>query len=103
VFDLVNAALYGLRAIFKTGYLYQKVEVIATGLIPEHEVQLNLFSKWNGPVNDKLSKVMDKINRYYGPGTLRSASEGQVQKWSMRRNFLSPEYTTKWTDIIKVR
>lgn len=103
VFDIVDAAVHGLKSIYKKGYLYQKVEVTATGLIPEREVQLNLFSEWNGPVHDKLSKVMDKINRYYGAGTLRSAAEGGVQKWSMRRNFLSPEYTTNWTDIIKVK
>lgn len=101
--DIVEAAIQGLKAIYVQGYLFQKVEVMATGLIPENEVQLNLFSKWNGSVNNKISQVMDKINKHYGEGTLRIAAEGNQQKWAMRRNYLSPEYTTKWTDIIKVR
>ena len=100
--DIVKAALAGLKTIYRKGYIFQKVEVMATGLIPETEVQLNMFSKWNGPLNDKLSKVMDQINKHYGTGTLRIAAEGKEQKWAMRRKFLSKAYTTKWADIIKV-
>jgi len=101
--DIVKTALAGLRAIYRKGFMYQKVEVTATGLIPETEVQLNMFSHWNGPVNDKLSKVMDQINGHYGRGTIRVATEGTSQKWAMKRNFLSPAYTTQWKDIIKTK
>jgi DNA polymerase V len=101
--DIVKTALAGLKAIFLTGHLYQKVEITATGLIPETEVQLNIFSSWNGVKNDKLSAVMDHINQHYGSGTLRLAAEGSTHRWTMRRNFLSPSYTSKWEDILKVR
>jgi len=74
---------------------------MATGLIPESEVQLNIFSKWNGPVYDKLSAVMDQINKHYGRGTVRIATEGHAQTWAMKRKYLSPAYTTEWKDIIK--
>lgn len=98
----MKAALFGLKAIYRKEYLFQKVEVMATGLIPETELQLNMFSQWNGSLNDKLSKVMDDINKHYGTGTLRIAAEGKEQKWAMRRKFLSKSYTTSWSDIIKV-
>ena len=101
--EIVKVALAGLRAIYRKGFMYQKVEVTATGLIPETEVQLNMFSHWNGPVNDKLSKIMDQINGHYGRGTIRIATEGTSQKWAMKRNFLSPAYTTQWKDIIKTK
>ncbi|WP_316772910.1 Y-family DNA polymerase [Pedobacter frigiditerrae] len=101
--DLVKTALEGLRKIYIRGYLFQKVEVMATGLIPETEVQLNLFSEYNGVVNDKLSKIMDKVNSHYGAGTLRIATEGDKQRWTLRSEFLSPEYTTNWNDIIKTK
>ena len=76
--DLVNATLSGLQKIFLRGYLYQKVEVTAIGLIPETEV-------------------------HFGAGTLRIATEGEKQRWTLRREFLSPSYTTNWNDIIKVK
>ena len=101
--DLVKAALFGLKKIYLTGYMYQKVEVSATGLIPETEVQLNLFNPYKGVKNDQISKVMDTLNGYYGAGTLRIATEGINPKWNLRRDFLSPEYTTNWKDIIKTK
>jgi DNA polymerase V len=101
--DLVRTALEGLRRIYIRGYLFQKVEVMATGLIPETEVQLNMFSVYKGNVHDKLSEVMDKMNSHYGSGTLRIATEGDKQRWTLRREFLSPEYTTNWNDIIKTK
>jgi DNA polymerase V len=101
--EIVKVALAGLRAIYREGFMYQKVEVTATGLIPETEVQLNMFSHWNGPKNDKLSKIMDQINAHYGRGTIKIATEGTAQKWAMKRNYLSPAYTTQWKDIIKTK
>jgi len=101
--DLVKTALYGLKQIYRPGFLFQKVEVIATGLIPDSEVQLDLFSNWNGKKHDKLSQVMDQVNQRFGSGILRMASEGHEQKWKMNRKYLSSCYTTKWDDIPKAR
>lgn len=101
--DMVKAALKGLRHVYREGYMWSKVEVMATGLVPEGETQLHLFSKWNGKVNNKVSKLMDRINRHYGEGTLRMAIEGKQHRWAMRRAFLSKEYTTKWADIVSVK
>lgn len=101
--DLVKVALYGLKKIYLRGFLFQKVEVTATGLIPETEVQLNIFSDYKGIKHDRISKVLDQLNTYYGAGTLRMAGEGVNQKWTMKREFLRPSYTTNWKDIIKVK
>lgn len=101
--DLVKIALEGLRKIYLRGYLFKKVEVGALGLIPESEVQLNMFTPYKGIENNKISKVMDKLNSHYGKGTLRMATESKQQRWTLRREFLSPEYTTNWEDIIKTK
>jgi len=101
--DLIKTALWGLNKIYLRGYMYQKVEVNATGLIPESEVQLNMFSEFKGVKHDKVSKVLDQLNLHFGAGTLRMAGEGKNQKWSMKREFLRPYYTTNWNDIIKVK
>lgn len=103
IHDIVKVALEGLNMIYLEGYMYQKVEVTATGLIPETEVQLDMFNTWNGIRNDKLTNIMDSINKHYGTGTLRIASEGSTHSWTMKRKFLSPSYTSDWKDILKVR
>jgi DNA polymerase V len=82
--------------------MYRKVMVMATGLIPEQEVQLHLFTDWNGPKNNAVSILMDKLNHHYGTGTIRLASEGFRKRWAMKRENVSPNYTTNWGDILKV-
>jgi len=101
--DLVKVALSGLKKIYMHGYMFQKVEVTATGLIPETEVQLNIFNEFKGVKYDQISRVLDKLNLHYGAGTLRIAGEGLAPKWAMKREFLRPSYTTDWNDIIKVK
>ena len=49
--------------------------------------------------NPLLMKAYDGINQRYGRGTLFLAAEGIKQKWSMKRALLSPQYTTKWSNI----
>ncbi len=46
---------------------------------------------------------MGKLNGHYGKGTVILAAEGFEKKWSMRRDFLSPAYTTEWEGILKVK
>ena len=100
--ELVKYALRGLKQIFKEGYQFLKVEVTATGLVPESEVQLNMFDQGQKTHLNKASAVLDKLNQYYGKGTVRMAGEGYAKSWGMKRQFLSRPYTTSWQDIIKV-
>lgn len=41
--------------------------------------------------------VMDDINRRWGRSTLRYLAAGVAQPWRMRRERLSPAYTTRWS------
>jgi DNA polymerase V len=100
--DIVKASVKGLKSIYDPRFQYSKVAVIVTGLIPEQEVQLNLFTEWNGPKHNQVSELLDRINRYYGSGTLRLASEGFRKRWAMKRENVSPNYTTDWGDILRV-
>lgn len=100
--DLVKVAVKAIEALYQPGYMFMKVEVVATGLIPQSEVQLNLFNNWCSKNKDKLSNVVDILNSHYGKGTIRVAGESYTQKWKMRQEHLSPNYTTNWNDIVKI-
>ena len=45
-----------------------------------------------------LDHVLDKINRS-GKGKVWFAGEGITRKWSMKRDHLSPAYTTNWKEL----
>lgn len=101
--EMVRHALWGLGKVFLAGYKYQKVEIMALCLIPEAEVQFSLFNEYEGERFNKISSLMDKLNRHYGAGALRLGAEGHNPKWNLRRDFLSPNYTTNWNDLVKLK
>lgn len=65
--------------------------------------QLNLFDE-NAPRANSaaLMSLMDKLNKQ-GRGTLYFAGQGIQQAWQMKRQMLSPCYTTRLADVPTVR
>lgn len=51
----------------------------------------------------ELMSCLDAVNQRYGRDTMFLASQGIEKKFQMRREFLSPRYTTKVSDFPKVR
>ncbi len=94
---LTRAALWGLRRIYRPGYAYQKAGVALLNLSDAAKVQGSLFAV--GKDNTKVMQVMDRINGIWGRGTLRSAAEGIQKSWKMKRDRMSPAYTTNWAQV----
>lgn len=99
--DLIKAISEDIHSLYKSGVQYYKVGVGLLNLSSEKYQQFDLFCEPKG--NDKLMKLLDNINQKYGTDTVLFASQGFDEKWSMRRQFLTPQYTTNWHDIPKVR
>ncbi len=107
--ELVNEALKGLNTIYKEGYLYKKAGVIVTEISGSDSVQQNLFYHSDfGKVN-QLNKVLDSVNAKYGRDTLKIAVQGGLgesrdeDKWVMKRENLSKNFTTDIKDIIECK
>jgi len=94
---LTRAALWGLKRIYRNGFAYQKAGVALMDLADASVAQMNLFS--TAKDNGKLMQVMDRINAIWGRGTLRSAAEGIEKGWKMKRERMSPCYTTDWGQV----
>lgn len=94
---LIRAAHWGLRKLYRPGYAYQKAGVALLDLRPRGQVQMNLFA--SAPDRQPLMQVMDRINATFGRGTLRSAAEGIQPAWRMKRERMSPAYTTRWDQL----
>ncbi len=101
---VIKEALKGLQMIYRSDCVYKKVGVIVSKIVPNKQVQLSLFDKIeNRPRYKILSSVMDKINRTMGRDKLRIATQGFDRKWRMRQEQLSPCYTTRWDDLLRVK
>jgi DNA polymerase V len=97
--ELVKYALKGFNQIFRPEFLYQKVGVMLTELVPENTAQFGLFDPADRVKANAATQKIDELNKKYGSGTISIASTGTDRDWSMRRNFLSPKYTTYWDNI----
>jgi DNA polymerase V len=101
-FRLAEAALYGLKKIYKLGYAYKKAGIMLTDLCPEHQVPVDLFSGFDLPETQKAKTLMatlDEINAKMGRGTVRSAGEGLRKAWAMRSDNKSQAFTTDWAQL----
>jgi len=56
-----NAAVAAVKTIFKSGIKHKRTGVIVTGLVPNDNFQLNLFSSEN-PKHKPLMSAIDKLN-----------------------------------------
>ncbi len=66
----------------------------------EENRQIDLFADTKSEEkDDRLSKVLDKINAKYGRGTIFHLSEGITKPWQMRRDMLTPNFTTSLSQI----
>lgn len=99
--ELARFAVEGLKKIFKPGYAYKKAGVVVMDITDESERQLQLFDESN-PKHEPLMQAMDKINNTYGDSIVKLASQDLQHTWKMRREHLSPRYTTRLSDIIQV-
>lgn len=97
---MANAVSEVFNKIYQPGIRFYKCGVGAVELISEQFQQNDLFNK--SPDNPKLMQCLDTINNRYGKGMLSLASSKLNDRWHMNRDFLSPQYTTRWRDIPKI-
>ncbi|MFT2153640.1 Y-family DNA polymerase [Klebsiella pneumoniae] len=102
--DIITAATKCLDAIWRDGHRYQKAGVMLGDFYSQGVAQLNLFDD-NAPRknSEKLMEVLDHLNAKGGRGTLYFAGQGIQTVWQMKREMLSPRYTTRFADLLKVR
>lgn len=102
--NIIAAATRSLDAIWKDGHRYQKAGVMLGDFFSQGIAQLNLFDE-NAPRrgSEKLMEVLDHLNAKDGRGTLYFAGQGIQQQWQMKREMLSPRYTTRFSDLIIVK
>jgi DNA polymerase V len=100
--NIAQAAVKALLALWKEGYRYKKAGIMLLDLGKADLVQGDL---WTNPDSDKskrLMGLMDSLNAQYGRDTLTYAAAGRRKPWKLRRDFMSPRYTTDWNELLSV-
>ena len=95
-------AIKGLKSIFKKGINYKKAGTIVMGLDSSENYQINIFENEN-PKHKYLMKTIDYIQKKEGQSKIKLASQDLTKRWKMKQESLSPNYTCKIKDIIRVQ
>lgn len=115
--EVLRAVRFLAKAMMRKGQLYKRGGVGLTDLVRKDQRQADLFF---GPDErrERNMEVMDRINAKWGRGTLGLGTTGwrvggalpgerqvgrKETQWRPMLKALSPAYTTKWSDLLRVR
>ncbi len=102
--DFTEPAVKMLKSIYRKGFRYKKIGVMINDIILQEEAPIDIFD--TAYIDDQRSDIMDcvdKINSRWGKGTVHFAGLGIKRRWEMRRQHLSPKYTTSWKELLVVK
>lgn len=98
----ITAGKKALKAIYKPYLAYKKAGVCLLELSSHEEFQGSFFSSIS-PKKEQLMLTLDKLNQRYGKRTISYGAVNQGATSITQRQFLSPHYTTQWSDLPKVK
>lgn len=103
LFTFQNQVIQLLERCYKAGVPYQKAGIIVTGLVGANVQTKSLFEEDN-TAKERLTETIYAINRKFGK-TLVGLGQIANKKatWMAKQNLKSPEYTTQWNDLCKVK
>ncbi len=101
--DIIELANHLLKRIWKDGFRYAKAGVMLSDFYDPGMFQPGLFDDVSTRSNSQqLMSVLDTINQS-GAGKVFFAGQGTKKDWSMKREHLSPAYTTHWDQLPRVK
>lgn len=101
--DFIELASHLLKRIWKDGFRYAKAGVMLSDFYDPGMFQPGLFDDVSTRSNSQqLMSVLDTINQS-GAGKVFFAGQGTKKDWSMKREHLSPAYTTRWDQLPRVK
>lgn len=97
---LMRYATYCLKLIYKPGYQFHRTGIMFTHLVPDQQIQKNMFDKADVGKFKKIQQAIDHINNVNTRNTVRFACQGLEQTWTTKRALISKRFTTRFDDIL---
>ncbi len=114
--SIVEESVRALNTIYKSGFKYKKAGVMLQRIIPQDQVQQNIFIKKNYSKEKRINELLDDVNRRFGRNKLHLAIQGSsvynrasvkkgdnLERWEMKREHLSGNYTTNLEEVITIK
>ncbi|MBM7072424.1 Y-family DNA polymerase [Shewanella sp. 202IG2-18] len=99
--EISKAVSLAIPELFADGVRYYRVGVGMLDLTDMRHQQFDLFTPQKS--KPELMHTIDKLNHRYGSDTVFVSAQGTQVKWSMRRDLLTPQYTTDWRSVPVIR
>ncbi len=97
--DIIRVAMDALDRIWVDGHRYMKAGIMLGDFYSQGVAQLSLFDEYQPQANSEaLMRVVDGLNQS-GKASLFFAGQGIQKSWEMKREMLSPAYTTRFSDL----
>jgi len=100
---IIAAAREGISRLYRDGFSYAKAQVLLLDLCRRDEYTQDLFAPEHPVKTERLMNTLDAINNRWGRGTLQPGRIAKKSEWTMRRELLSPSYTTDWSELLVVK
>ena len=100
--ELVRLALKCLEKIYRSDCRYKKAGVIVSNISPQQQQQLSLFDTVNRQKHQSIMTALDSINDKFGKDKVHLAVQGYGRRWKMKQEQLSPCYSTRIEDALRV-
>ncbi|HOU97788.1 MAG TPA: Y-family DNA polymerase [Bacteroidales bacterium] len=100
--EVVKYCKFAIEKIYHPEYGIKKAGVVLSDIIPDKVIDLNLFEQRKAE-HDALMQTVDRINDKMGTFTVHLASHNKSLKYKTLQQHLSPRYTTRWEDILKIK
>jgi DNA polymerase V len=71
-------------------------------LVPAARAQGSLFDPPDTARSKARMCAVDALNRRFGRDTVTFATSGRHRAWQLRRDFISPRFTTNWDELLRV-
>lgn len=101
-FALIGNATRVARGLWRDGFRYAKAGLVLLDLKTPSDLPDTLFPSRSPETSARLMAALDAVNARYGRQTLVPAIAGIKPAWSMRRQRLSPRYTTHIEELLIV-
>ncbi|MBF9252501.1 Y-family DNA polymerase [Pontibacter sp. 172403-2] len=101
--ELIRYALKALREIYRPGFRYRKTGLLLLDLVPSSSLQLSLLDTVDREKHAMLMQTLDGLRERFGHSAVGYAAQGTEQRWKLRQERLSPCYTTRLSDLLRVR
>lgn len=92
-----------LARVFKPGFVYHKAGVFLSDIVPDTGRQQSALAPMDDERRVRVMQTVDEINRRHGRYTVRPLAVSSVKSWEMRRLNLSPRYTTRLDEVLRVK